>query len=459
MPLSVHLLACAFGMGSWVAVNGLWVELPLLVPKLPEGWNLPSYLTVIIQLANLGPLLVTLVHRLCPGKLREAPVIGAVLSVGVLACALLAAFWQRTTIILGSPHSTAFLVLTFFLALVDCTSSVTFLPFMMQLPAKYVTSYFVGEGLSGLVPGLVALAQGVGMARCVNVSESTTGGGEILNSTSNPHTTEGGYVIQTEYLPPNFSAEVFFGFLAVMTSVSLAAFLALTRQPRTYQLSTEHLVPEASSDTTSDSSPVSSVCSGLDPPGEGKGERTHDHSLARKPIYSTAQLAFIYTMVVWVNSATNGLLPSVQTYSCMPYGNLAYHLSAALASVANPVACIIAMFRPNRSLAFLGVICVLGSGFGGYNMAMAALSPCPLLQGSALGVAIIVMSWVLFTGFLSYVKVMVGVILRDKSHSALVWCGVATQAGSLLGSVTMFPLVNVYRLFQAGDICNTTCPL
>lgn len=55
MAFLIHLLVCTFGMGSWVAINGLWVELPLLVAELPEGWYLPSYLTVIIQLANDAP--------------------------------------------------------------------------------------------------------------------------------------------------------------------------------------------------------------------------------------------------------------------------------------------------------------------------------------------------------------------------------------------------------------------
>ena len=45
----VDLLAMMFGIGAWVAINGMWVELPLLVLHLPEGWNLPSYLAVIIQ--------------------------------------------------------------------------------------------------------------------------------------------------------------------------------------------------------------------------------------------------------------------------------------------------------------------------------------------------------------------------------------------------------------------------
>ncbi|KAM6929142.1 solute carrier family 52, riboflavin transporter, member 3-A [Lycodopsis pacificus] len=446
MALLVHVLACAFGLGSWVAVNGLWVELPLIVNTLPEGWELPSYLTVIIQLANLGPLLVTLMHKLCPGRLKERVVIYCILSIGVLSCVLLAFFWDKTTIVAGASRSTAFFIITFFLSLVDCTSSVTFLPFMMQLPAKYITTYFIGEGLSGFIPGVVALAQSVGIAKCVNSSQ-----------TAGNHTNGSLWSSHTEYLPPNFSTEVFFVLLAVMMCISLAAFAALNRLPRTFELSTENLVRDT----------VASVCSGLENPGaetdgegvkhQGEGEAP-SKPLSAGPKHSVYQMTFIYIMVVWVNCATNGLLPSVQTYSCMSYGSLAYHLSAALASVANPMACTIAMFFQNRSLVFLGGLAALGTGFGSYNMAMAAMSPCPLLQGSVAGEVIIVLSWLFFTGTLSYVKVMVGVILRDRSHSALVWCGAAQQMGSLVGSATMFPLVNVYGLFKSGDFCSTQCP-
>ncbi|XP_053281613.1 solute carrier family 52, riboflavin transporter, member 3-A [Pleuronectes platessa] len=449
MSLLIHVLACAFGLGSWVAVNGLWVELPLIVNSLPEGWDLPSYLTVIIQLANLGPLLVTLMHKLCPGPHKERVVIYTILSIGVVSCILLAVFWDTTTVVAGASYSLAFFIITFFLSLVDCTSSVTFMPFMTQLPAKYITTYFFGEGLSGFIPGVVALAQGVGITRCVDSNH--TEGNHTYGNVSTSH---------TEYLPPNFSIEVFFAFLAVMMSVSLAAFVALNKLPRTFELSTENLMPDTEG----------AVSSGLDNPGaetdevavkgqaEGEGE-VKGKALLAAPQLSTSQLAFIYTLVVLVNAATNGVLPSVQTYSCMPYGNLAYHLTAALASVANPVACTIAMFFPNRSLVFLGGLSMLGAGFGSYNMAMAAMSPCPLLQGTVGGEVLIVLSWLFFTGTTSYVKVMVAVILRDRSHSALVWCGAASQMGSLVGSVTMFPLVNTYRLFESGDFCSTRCPV
>lgn len=341
MALLIHLLACAFGLGSWVAVNGLWVELPLIVNTLPEGWNLPSYLTVIIQLANVGPLLVTLMHKLCPGRLKEPVVIVFILCVGVLSCVLLAFFWDRTSVVAGRTASTAFFILTFFLSLVDCTSSVTFLPFMMQLPAKYITTFYIGEGLSGFVPGVVALAQGVGIAKCVNSTGTPAGNNTDGNLWS----------LQAEYMSPTFSTQVFFFLLAAMMVISLSAFFALNKMPRTYEVSTENLVSEDGV----------YVSSGLDNPGaeldgeavKSKGEGEGEGEARSRPLlasadYSMCQTVFIYSVVLWINAATNGLLPSVQTYSCIPYGNLAYHLSAALSSVANPLACTVAMFFQNR---------------------------------------------------------------------------------------------------------------
>ena len=40
----VYMLVIVFAMASWIDINGVWVELPLLVPRLPEGWGLPSYM-------------------------------------------------------------------------------------------------------------------------------------------------------------------------------------------------------------------------------------------------------------------------------------------------------------------------------------------------------------------------------------------------------------------------------
>lgn len=36
-PAVTHGLVALFAMGSWISVNSLWVELPVVVSVLPEG--------------------------------------------------------------------------------------------------------------------------------------------------------------------------------------------------------------------------------------------------------------------------------------------------------------------------------------------------------------------------------------------------------------------------------------
>ena len=67
----VALLVSLFGMGSWIEMNGIWVELPILVNQSPQSWSLPSYLTVAVALANVGPILYALCYRYARYKGRK----------------------------------------------------------------------------------------------------------------------------------------------------------------------------------------------------------------------------------------------------------------------------------------------------------------------------------------------------------------------------------------------------
>ncbi|XP_060089183.1 solute carrier family 52, riboflavin transporter, member 3 [Heteronotia binoei] len=465
MALLTHFLACLFGTGSWMAINGVWVELPLLVNQLPEGWYLPSYLIIIIQLANVGPLFVTVMHKWKPRLLSEVSVICVLVSMGTGACFLLAFLWDRTTVVAGQRHSTAFFVLTFALSLVDCTSSVTFLPFMMRLHPRYVPTFFIGEGLSGLIPALFALAQGSGVSRCVNVTipKNATAADAILGNAS---AADVDFHTETQYFPAHFSSLVFFLVLSGMMFCCLGAFFFLNRLPKVWELSQQKLCVSnitltSVQNSSADGQRPTEFGVFADYPADGQtasSAKTGDSVGPENVTCSRAKFTFVYFLVAWVNALTNGILPSVQSYSCLPYSNMAYHLAATLGSMANPLACTLATFLPSRSLPVLGTLALTGTMFGAYNMAMAAMSPCPLLQRSEWGDAIIVISWVLFTGTLSYIKVMTGVILRGHSHSALVWYGAVEQLGSLLGAVVMFPLVSVYSLFKSADFCNFQCP-
>lgn len=150
--------------------------------------------------------------------------------------------------------------------------------------------------------------------------------------------------LESRYLAPRFSPMLFFLLLSFLMGCCLVAFFLLQRQPWGRQGSIEDLLhsevtlhsirPRDTEDTGSLGAPISS-------PGKGSVEV----SVAQ---LRPAQLAFIYSTVAFVNALTNGVLPSVQTYSCLPYGPVAYHLSAALSAVASPLACFLPIFLPNR---------------------------------------------------------------------------------------------------------------
>lgn len=338
MSILTHIFACLFGMGSWVTICGLWVELPLIVPQVPEGWYLPSHLSILTQVANVGPLFVTLMHRFRPGKLNETGVIYFIVSFGTLSSLLLAFFWKETVIVQGVERSIYLLVLTFFISTVDCTSSVTFLPFMMQLKAEYLTTYYVGEGLSGLVPAVVALIQGVGVMQCVNGTQNLNSN-ETINGLLDSTT----YLIP-HYLPANFSAKAFFLFLAAMMLVCLVAFFLLNNLPvvtreRSVRLKYRGAVRNSDLKMKGpEEKPMMNSPNGIQKLSRMFGKGT----------YSWAQIVYIFSVLAWVNALTNSVLLSVQSYSCLPYGNRAYHWSATMASLANPLACFIAMFYAQR---------------------------------------------------------------------------------------------------------------
>lgn len=67
------------------------------------------------------------------------------------------------------------------------------------------------------------------------------------------------------------------------------------------------------------------------------------------------------------------------------------------------------------------------------------------------------LSWILFLGLFSYLKVVIGSLLHEAGHAALVWCGAVIQVGSLVGALAMFPIVSIYHLFQSGQDCTDSC--
>lgn len=357
----VDILSGLFGISAWLSVNAVYTQLPLLIETAPEGWNLPSYLSILIQMANIGPILFSILKRYCPSCVRDSVLIFLIMVLGTISLLLMSLFYDVHMTVFSGSHSIPLFILTFCIALVGCTSSVLFIPFMNNYPEIHLVSYLVGEGLSGFIPSIVSLVQGVGITNCINVTDA-------INATKS-------VPVNT---PPLFSSRLFFILMCFLMCMSTLSFLLLNRLP-----SCKAVRVRKQSITTSRSSTM---------------ETAHNNGLHMEnpiPISNASTLSpSLYIGLLLLQSVismfANGILPSIQSFSCLPYGSFAYHLAVNLANMANPAACFVAFFLPRTSLKSISIMSIMATVTVVYNVLTAALSPHPPLQHNAWGILLVV---------------------------------------------------------------------
>ena len=96
----------------------------------------------------------------------------------------------------------------------------------------------------------------------------------------------------------------------------------------------------------------------IDKPPETSNRHVSENSvtLTRK------NYIYFLSIIAFINALSNGVLPAVSSYSSLPYGPQAYHLAATLGNMANPVACLVAVFLPMHSFIGIGIFTVISTG-------------------------------------------------------------------------------------------------
>ncbi|CAN7997768.1 unnamed protein product [Ixodes hexagonus] len=363
----VDLLCVVYGLSSWLAITGIWMELPVLVHILPEGWALSSSLTLTIQLANVSTVIYALT-RICFNGPRSLAVANhTMMAIGTAACAVLVCSWKRTVAIAGKDVSLVLMVAAFSLSIVDCTSSVVYLPFVGRFKEVYMTSFLIGEGLGGLVPSFVALAQGLDGPECVNRSVIDPVNGSVRFETV------------LEVGATHFGPEIFFGVLLLLMVASWLAFVLLN-ECRTYKAT--RLV----SDTTQVRLHIAPT---EEPLQEKPVELVPTKQRAQHRMNKTRYISLLLIQG-WSSLLSFGFLPSLQSYSCLPYGSEVLHLSVTLCGIAYPVACMAAMFVSLRKQAHLNLMSLVGTLLSAYITVTAVMSPSPPLVDTSVGNVLIV---------------------------------------------------------------------
>lgn len=339
---------------------------------------------------------------------------------GTASIYVLAFVYQSKTWIFGGERSTALLGLMFIASFVSCTSSVLFTPYMRNYREIYLVSYLVGEGLSGFLPSTVALIQGVG------------GNPECRNVTK-PGSTK--IEFDTFYPEPRFSSKTFFLFLGTLLFLSFLSFVGLNK------LKVARGERVKLSDRVEDQ-PTTSV----DPPPS--------YRISSNWSVSSQTYFYLLSLLTVLCLLENGVLPSIQPYSCLPYGNVAFHLTVTLSTMSKPIAMSAGFFFTNiRSNVLSGAMAFL-LVLSSVIFYLALQSPKPPLQHSWFGEFMVVGLWILVTGLTGFIKMAIITIFRSDPGRGLYYTGVATQIGSVMGAISSFALVSWTNIFQQYNPCS-----
>ena len=425
MSVAVYIAVVLFSMSTWMDVVGVWIEMPLLVTTLPEGWSLPSYVTIIIQAANVLPLVYFITQKFqersskseanktLKGLDAEVILTLVIISVAAVNIFVLSFLWPITSFIGGRRHSVVMLSQMIPTAVTSGMTSLVFLPYMARFPSSYIYAHYVGQGFSGLVPGLIGLIQGAGSPpECLWNSTQPTND-TLQNATSEAlfdgiSNSTTSLIIQSQ--KPLFSVQIFFLCVTALLLVSLAVFCALnfSKRGRSAMIShhtslTDTLEVQANNETGEsirNEQRTSLNCETLLEKMDNRGPTGCDakESCLQSPtaIETPVKMSrgvFIWLLIVIgiVSALWNGLLRATESYTFLPYGYLVYTLAVRLSPIAASLASLLSTFLPRaRSVRVVSALTFLGLIIAGFHMILALQSPNPMLRGHLLGDIIVV---------------------------------------------------------------------
>ena len=379
------LFVMCFAMSSWIDISGVWVEVPIFVHILPEGWRVPSYLNITIQCSNVFAFAYTIFNKCFSRNQQCCEVIMAyvIMSTGLVALVLLIFQWDQTTWLVGAKRSLALLLLVLFLSVVDTTSSVVYIPYMAQFSEYYMPVYMAGAELGGVITGIAGLIQGVGgEAICYNHTEWK------FNYTIEQNYSETSLVV--EHKEPRFSVSVFFIFLALLMVTSLISFTFLNFAT----FSRNKMIRPSAGDIantvmTESSVHMNAFSNKLLTPNaseEGAPEAEREKML-------DFELLLCLFIIGWENFLVYGICSAVHSFSTLPYGSLTYTLAARIATVCGPLGSLSALILSVKSVWMYLVFVLLNTLLTGYHLFLASKSPNPPLRQHTAGAIIAVSIW------------------------------------------------------------------
>lgn len=232
------------------------------------------------------------------------------------------------------------------------------MPYMGRFLRQYIITYVMGVGIAGFISSTLALGQGSGSTsdECVP-SNNTESGFEPIQ------------------LPPNFSVRIFFLIHFGLYLLSAGAFITLANV-KAFRTEYAYVAIKVGNDYTFKND------------DDERSETSFESSQVQREnlkLISTKSYRYLMTLTGVLSIICNSVLPSIQSFSTLPYSTATHHYSAIFSLMANPIADIIRLYTPERTVK--GITCLVGvlAIPATYIFVIALMSPTPPLQNHFMG--------------------------------------------------------------------------
>ena len=154
-----------------------------------------------------------------------------------------------------------------------------------------------------------------------------------------------------------------------------------------------------------------------------------------------------------------GYLPSVCTYVLLPFGQKAFYYWTVSNPLSYPLSLVLTLYWKSVSNLTIVILSLINWLLSAFILLIAAQSPCPWLADTTQGAVMIISIWFMASFLGGFLRITIGNRIKRewKDDKGMVYFGGTTQLGSLLGTVPIYILINIFEVFNDRKPCQTYC--
>ncbi|CAF3727803.1 unnamed protein product [Rotaria sordida] len=173
----------------------------------------------------------------------------------------------------------------------------------------------------------------------------------------------------------------------------------------------------------------------------------------------TSTFIFLLSLNTYNSFVLYGILPSLTTYSLLPYGQKVFYYFCLLNPLSYSISLLVSVKWSTLSVRMTIIGTIIGSIIAVFIIIIATQSPCPWWADTLHGALIMLAVWFVMTIIIAYLRITTGNLIKGEwlEEKGMFYFGITVQLGLFMGAVPVYLLINVFNMFIDRKPCQIYC--